>query len=172
MLVDGHAYRSIWLAEDGRAVEIVDQTLLPHRFETRRLETLDDACEAIRVMRVRGAPLIGATAAYGMALAMADDASDARLCRLLNHGPRLVFRFVVVENRFESGVILCDERREQAPQVLRFITRRDEDRYERIIRRRSLPPGAPQVKDVAEEYQEKHRVDECEEDHHTVCAGG
>ncbi len=79
MLVDGHAYRSIWLAEDGRAVEIVDQTLLPHRFETRRLETLDDACEAIRVMRVRGAPLIGATAAYGMALAMADDASDARL---------------------------------------------------------------------------------------------
>jgi len=79
MLVDGHPYRSIWLAEDGRAVEIIDQTLLPHRFETRRLESLDDACQAIAEMRVRGAPLIGATAAYGMALAMAEDASDARL---------------------------------------------------------------------------------------------
>ncbi|MDK9698161.1 MAG: S-methyl-5-thioribose-1-phosphate isomerase [Siculibacillus sp.] len=60
-------------------VEIIDQTLLPHRFVLRRLETLEDAAEAIEAMRVRGAPLIGATAAYGMALAAAEEAGDAGL---------------------------------------------------------------------------------------------
>ncbi len=79
MKVGGRHWRTIWVADDGRAVEIIDQTGLPHRFVTRRLETLDDAAEAIRVMRVRGAPLIGATAAYGVCLALADGASDARL---------------------------------------------------------------------------------------------
>jgi methylthioribose-1-phosphate isomerase len=79
MRVDGAAHRTIRLAEDGWSVEIVDQTKLPHRFETARLTTLDDAAHAIRSMQVRGAPLIGATAAYGMALAMAADASDETL---------------------------------------------------------------------------------------------
>ena len=79
MNVQGRHWRSIALAADGRAVVIVDQTLLPHRFETRRLETLEDAAEAIRVMRVRGAPLIGATAAYGLCLALGDDPTDAGL---------------------------------------------------------------------------------------------
>jgi methylthioribose-1-phosphate isomerase len=63
------------------AVEIIDQTLLPHRLQWRLLRSLPDACEAIVVMRVRGAPLIGATAAYGMALAMRADASDAGLAQ-------------------------------------------------------------------------------------------
>ncbi len=81
MKVDGRPYRSIWLAGDGRAVEIIDQTALPHAFVTRRLESLDDAVEAIRVMRVRGAPLIGAAAAYGVCLALAADPSDASLAR-------------------------------------------------------------------------------------------
>ena len=79
MKVGGRHWRTIWLADDGRAVEIIDQTELPHRFVTRRLETLDDAAEAIRAMRVRGAPLIGAAAAYGVCLALGDDASDRRL---------------------------------------------------------------------------------------------
>jgi methylthioribose-1-phosphate isomerase len=60
-------------------VEIIDQTLLPHRLAFRTLRTLDDAAEAIAVMRVRGAPLIGATAAYGIALALERDASADRL---------------------------------------------------------------------------------------------
>ncbi len=81
MKVDGVHYRTIWLAEDGDAVEIIDQTRLPHAFETRRLGCLEDAAEAIAAMRVRGAPLIGATAAYGMALAMRADASDAMIDR-------------------------------------------------------------------------------------------
>jgi methylthioribose-1-phosphate isomerase len=74
-------YRTIWRTEDGSAVEIIDQTLLPHLFEIRRLRSVDDAVEAIGTMRVRGAPLIGATAAYGFALAMRDDSSDGAVER-------------------------------------------------------------------------------------------
>jgi methylthioribose-1-phosphate isomerase len=77
MNVDGIPYRTIWLADDGWAVEIIDQTRLPHEFVIARLETVDDAITAIRDMLVRGAPLIGATAAYGVALAMCADPSDA-----------------------------------------------------------------------------------------------
>jgi len=77
MQVNGKPYRTIWLAEDGRTVEIIDQARLPHEFTSVQLKTLDDACTAIRDMWVRGAPLVGATAAYGMALAMNGDASDS-----------------------------------------------------------------------------------------------
>jgi methylthioribose-1-phosphate isomerase len=79
MKVDGTPYRTIWLAKDGQSVEIIDQTRLPHEFATLTLHTLSEAAHAIRSMQVRGAPLIGATAAYGVALAMRDDASDAAL---------------------------------------------------------------------------------------------
>ena len=79
MNVDGKKYRTIWLAEDGGSVEIIDQTRFPHTFETIRLHTMEDAAHAIRFMQVRGAPLIGATAAYGVALAMRTDASDDNL---------------------------------------------------------------------------------------------
>jgi methylthioribose-1-phosphate isomerase len=73
--VSGKPYRTIWLAEDGWAVEIIDQTRLPHVFETVRLESVQDAAHAIADMLVRGAPLIGATAAYGMCLAARSDTS-------------------------------------------------------------------------------------------------
>ncbi len=79
MKVDGTHYRSIWLADDGWAAEIIDQTKLPHLFVIERLETLEDAARAIEDMQVRGAPLIGATAAYGMCLALRQDASDQAL---------------------------------------------------------------------------------------------
>ncbi len=81
MNVDGRPWRTIWLAADGETVEIIDQRLLPHQFTVARLSCLADAAQAIRVMQVRGAPLIGATAAYGMALAARDDPSDAALAR-------------------------------------------------------------------------------------------
>ena len=77
MKVDGVPYRSIWLDEDGWSVRVIDQTRLPHAFSVARLVDLEAAARAIEMMRVRGAPLIGATAAYGMALALRDDASDA-----------------------------------------------------------------------------------------------
>ena len=79
MKVDGTPYRTIWLGADGTTVQVIDQTLLPHHFVVRDWRTLEDAERGIRTMIVRGAPLIGAAAAYGMALAMADDASDAML---------------------------------------------------------------------------------------------
>ena len=79
MLVDGQPYRTIWLGDDGATVEIIDQTRLPFEFVVVGLETLEDAATAIRTMQVRGAPLIGAAAAYGVALAMRGDASDAGL---------------------------------------------------------------------------------------------
>jgi len=79
MRVRGRNYRTIWPGGDGASVEIIDQTALPHRFTTRTLRTVDDAAEAIEVMRVRGAPLIGATAAWGLALAMRNAAGDRDL---------------------------------------------------------------------------------------------
>jgi methylthioribose-1-phosphate isomerase len=81
MKVDGRHFRSIWLDSDGWSVCAIDQRKLPHEFVVVRLTTLDEAAEAIRSMLVRGAPLIGATAAYGMALAMRDDRSEAAIAR-------------------------------------------------------------------------------------------
>jgi len=81
MKVDGVPYRPVRLAEDGWSVEIIDQTRLPHDFALARLTTLEQAAHAIRAMQVRGAPLIGATAAYGLCLALREDASDEALDR-------------------------------------------------------------------------------------------
>jgi methylthioribose-1-phosphate isomerase len=79
MKINGTPYRTIWPTADNAAVEIIDQTKLPHIFITLRLDTMRDAERAIREMQVRGAPLIGVAAAYGVALSMRDHASDAAL---------------------------------------------------------------------------------------------
>src|SRR5258705_11893085 len=79
MKVEGKHFRSIWLEPDGWTVGAIDQRLLPHDFVVARLTDCDAAADAVRSMLVRGAPLIGATAAYGMALAMRADRSDAPL---------------------------------------------------------------------------------------------
>ena len=81
MKVDGRHFRSIWLEPDGWSVGAIDQRRLPHEFVVARMTSVADAAEAIRSMLVRGAPLIGATAAFGVALAMRADASDAALDR-------------------------------------------------------------------------------------------
>jgi methylthioribose-1-phosphate isomerase len=85
MKIHGRPYRTIWLRPDGWTVEVIDQTLLPFKFETAVLTTLDEAAVAILTMQVRGAPLIGATAAYGVALAMHADPSDASLDHAIAH---------------------------------------------------------------------------------------
>lgn len=79
MNVDGTPFRTIWLSRDGETVEIIDQTRLPFEFNVVQLDDAGKAASAIRNMWVRGAPLIGATAAYGVALAMRDDPSDDSL---------------------------------------------------------------------------------------------
>jgi methylthioribose-1-phosphate isomerase len=81
MKVAGKHMRSIWVEADGFTIGAIDQTLLPHRFATIRLETLHDTARAIVTMQVRGAPLIGAAAAYGICLALRADASDEALER-------------------------------------------------------------------------------------------
>lgn len=81
MRINGEHCRTIWLGEDGWTVCVFDQTRLPFELEVAELRTLEDAAEAIEAMRVRGAPLIGATAAYGIALALREDASDEGLER-------------------------------------------------------------------------------------------
>jgi methylthioribose-1-phosphate isomerase len=79
MKVDGRHFRSIWLEPDGFAVGAIDQRRLPHEFVVARLTNATEAADAIRSMLVRGAPLIGATAAYGVALAMRAENSDTAL---------------------------------------------------------------------------------------------
>jgi methylthioribose-1-phosphate isomerase len=94
MMHDGSKHRALWLADDGRTIEVIDQTRLPHVFEVRRFHTLEEVEHAIRSMVVRGAPLIGITASYGLALAASADPSDASIgdaCdRLLKTRPTAV----------------------------------------------------------------------------------
>ena len=78
MKIAGTPYRTIWPLESG-AVRVIDQSRLPFELTTLDLATLEDAAHAIKTMVVRGAPLIGATAAYGLALALRADASDRRI---------------------------------------------------------------------------------------------
>jgi len=81
MKVNGTHYRTIWLNDDSWSVSIIDQTKLPHEFKTVPLTTIEEAAHAIKSMQVRGAPLIGITAAYGLCLALRGDASDETLAR-------------------------------------------------------------------------------------------
>ena len=119
MKVDGKPYRTIWLGADGTTVQAIDQTLLPHAFVVRDFTTLEDTERAIRTMIVRGAPLIGAAAAYGVALAMAADPSDAMLARayqaLLATRPTAVnLRWALDDLRALLGPLPAAKRREAA----------------------------------------------------------
>ncbi|HMI88356.1 MAG TPA: S-methyl-5-thioribose-1-phosphate isomerase [Polyangiaceae bacterium] len=87
MKVGGRQYRTIWVGEDGQSVALIDQTKLPHAFIVASWSTLDDAVTGIERMQVRGAPLIGVAAAYGVCLALRRDAGDGALtdaCRRLS----------------------------------------------------------------------------------------
>jgi methylthioribose-1-phosphate isomerase len=101
MNVNGQPTRTI-VAGDG-AVEIIDQTVLPHAFVTRQLRTVAEAAHAIATMQVRGAPLIGATAAYGIWLAMRSDASDAALAAA--HAALLATRPTAVNLRWALDTV-------------------------------------------------------------------
>ena len=71
MRIKGQEYKTIWF--ENNTVKIIDQTKLPHKFQIKELKSVDDAINAIKVMEVRGAPLIGATAAYGIVLALIEN---------------------------------------------------------------------------------------------------
>ena len=71
MRIEGKEYRTIWYERN--VVKIIDQTKLPHQFIVKELKTVKDAINAIKIMEVRGAPLIGGTAAFGMVLAILEN---------------------------------------------------------------------------------------------------
>jgi len=119
MRINGEPTRSIRALADQSGVVIIDQTKLPHRLEFRVLTTLEEAAQAITSMQVRGAPLIGATAAYGVALALAEDASESRLdtacARLLATRPTAVnLRWAVERMQERLRPLPAGERREAA----------------------------------------------------------
>ncbi|HYP67363.1 MAG TPA: S-methyl-5-thioribose-1-phosphate isomerase [Thiobacillaceae bacterium] len=117
MNIHGTPSRTIRPLPGHNGVEIIDQTLLPHRLEFRTLRSLDDAAEAISAMRVRGAPLIGATAAYGVALALTEDASassvESACTRLLATRPTAVNLRWALERMQGRLVPLPAERRRE-----------------------------------------------------------
>ena len=84
MKIDGVHYRSIWLSDNGWSVRIFDQRQLPWRVEIAELTSVEAAARAIKDMWTRGAPLIGATAAYGLCLGLRVDSSDTALERDYN----------------------------------------------------------------------------------------
>jgi methylthioribose-1-phosphate isomerase len=129
MRIDGREHRTIWPAADGRTVLTFDQTELPHAWPVIELKGLEDAARAIETMQVRGAPLIGATAAYGIALAMlaepSDEALTAAVARLARTRPTAVnLRWALermqaallnrprserAERAFAEAALICEE---------------------------------------------------------------
>ena len=85
MKIGNHYYRTIWCDDPAAGVQIIDQTRLPFEFRIVTLNSLTDAFDAIRNMLVRGAPLVGATAAYGLALAVRENPQDAALAKAIEH---------------------------------------------------------------------------------------
>ena len=79
MKIDGMHWKTIWLEEKDKTIKVIDQTKLPHEFIIRSLKNVNEVADAITSMVVRGAPLIGVTAAYGIMLSMQEDPSDSSL---------------------------------------------------------------------------------------------
>ena len=137
MRIDGRAFRTIWLGEDGASVEVIDQRALPHRFALRVLTTDAEAAGAIADMTVRGAPLIGAAGAYGMALAMHANPSDASLAtayqRLLVARPTAVnLRWALDRMRARLSPLNPAERRHTAYAEAARVADEDSDTCERL----------------------------------------
>ena len=92
MRIEGREYRTIWF--ENKIVKIIDQTKLPHKFIIKNLKTVNDAINAIKIMEVRGAPLIGATAAYGLVLSIIENNNQSFLKKsaqsLINSRPTAI----------------------------------------------------------------------------------
>jgi methylthioribose-1-phosphate isomerase len=135
--VNGVPYRSIFLDDDGWSVRIVDQTALPHDFRIRRLTDVEGVARAISEMQVRGAPLIGAAAAYGLALALRRGAADPALARarelLLSTRPTAVNLRWALDRVSEAVRPLAPEgRAEAAYRLAGEIAEADVERNRRI----------------------------------------
>jgi methylthioribose-1-phosphate isomerase len=149
MKIDGKPWRTIWLEPDGWSVGVIDQTRLPHRFETRRLTTLADAASAIATMVIRGAPLIGATAAYGVCLALREDASDEALER--TYATLLATRPTAVNLRWALDEMMAAVRnRPRGERVVAAYARAGAIAEEDVAINRALGQhGAKLIRDIA-----------------------
>jgi methylthioribose-1-phosphate isomerase len=149
MKIDGKPWRTIWLEPDGWSVGVIDQTRLPHRFVTKRLATLADAANAIATMVIRGAPLIGATAAYGMCLALREDASDEAIERA--YATLLATRPTAVNLRWALDEMVAAVRnRPRAERVAAAYARAAEIAEEDIAINRALGRhGAQLIEEIA-----------------------
>lgn len=130
MRIGDRWYRTIWSDDDGASVAIIDQTVLPVRLEILILRTVEDVAAAIREMKVRGAPLIGVTAAFGMALALRVDPGDQALGRaaalLASTRPTAVnLRWAIDRVVAELGKVPVEERAAAAAALARRMA--DED---------------------------------------------
>jgi len=148
MKISGQAFRSIWM--DGEQVKIIDQTRLPHEVVIVELKTMEDAARAISDMLVRGAPLIGATAAYGMALAMRRDTSDrslAHAAKVLAATRPTAINLLWAIKRVSAHLTPLDanDRREAAFQLAAEICDEDVE-----INRRIGENGLALLKEIAE----------------------
>jgi methylthioribose-1-phosphate isomerase len=155
MKIGGVHYRTIWRDEGGTAVCIIDQTKLPHEFETVWLETLGDAAQAIATMQVRGAPLIGITAAYGLCFAIGEDASDAALdiaCETLAatrptavnlrwalNEMRLALKPVAPAERVAAAYAMADRLADQDVETCRLIGHHGQKVIAEIAARKTSP---------------------------------
>ena len=113
MKINGQSYRTIWIDKPESSVSVIDQTRLPHEFAVIQLHSLEDACRAIECMQVRGAPLIGATAAYGIGLAMRDQTSDEALqlaCKMMLTTRPTAVNLRWAMNRMEVKLLSVPER--------------------------------------------------------------
>ncbi|MBV8910458.1 MAG: S-methyl-5-thioribose-1-phosphate isomerase, partial [Gammaproteobacteria bacterium] len=154
MKISGTHFRTIWLTESG-AVRVIDQSRLPFEFVTRDLETLAGAAHAIKTMVVRGAPLIGATAAYGMALAARSNPSDSHLAeaaRILQATRPTAINLAWALTRMRSVLaqVAPAERVDVALQEAATICEADVEQCRligahglEIIRKRALTAGRP-----------------------------
>ncbi len=128
MNVNGEHFQSIWFDESDASVNIIDQTRLPHRFAVVTLNTLQDACHAIEAMQVRGAPLIGVTAAYGVYLALREDPNQlaVALDKLAATRPTAVnLRWALDRMNAAMRNTLVDKRVEVALQQARLMEAED-----------------------------------------------
>src|SRR5215472_4749146 len=158
MKVDGKSMRTIWLEPDGWSVGVIDQTALPHRLVTMRLTTLEEAAHAIRAMVVRGAPLIGAAAAYGVCLALRADASDEALERA--YATLLATRPTAINLRWAlDEMVACVRNRPRAERAAAAYQRAGEIAEEDIAINKAIGQhGLPLIEAIARRKKSGERV--------------
>ena len=164
MKIEGKEYRTIWFDEKSQTVKIIDQTKLPHQFVIKDLKTVKDAINAIKVMEVRGAPLIGATAAYGLVLAIFEN--NDQLIEIIQNVE------VNQERVFESEFILKVGRKKITVNLSCSPVFDDSDTFSGIVVAFDDLSKINKVKSTFKKYVSKNIVDKLLESEDSLNLGG